>query len=57
MQHGDDRDRFRFIYEIDGIGKLIKQRAAHVFFNDRKPKRIIVYVLEGSAYLTEESEA
>jgi hypothetical protein len=29
----------------------MKQRAAHVFFNDRKPKRIIVDVLQRSANL------
>ena len=34
----------------------MKQRASHVFFYDRKPKRIIVDVLQGSANLTEESK-
>ena len=34
----------------------MKQRAAHVFFNNWKPERIVVDVLYGSANLAEESE-
>ena len=56
MKDCNDCDCFGFVYEIDRIGKLMKQRAAHVFFNDRKPKRIIVDVLQGSANLAEESK-
>jgi hypothetical protein len=46
MEQCDDRDAIRLVYEVDGIRKLMKQSAAHVFFDNRKVNRIIRNVFE-----------
>jgi len=46
MKHRDDRRGFRFVYEIDGIWKLVKQSASHFFFYNWKPKRRLRDVFE-----------
>ena len=56
MKHGDYRHRMRFAHEIDRIGKLVKQGAAHVFFNKRKDQWIVRDSFERSANFSEESE-
>jgi hypothetical protein len=46
MKHRDDCSGFRVVYEINGIWKLVKQGAAHIFIDDWKPKRVISDVLK-----------
>lgn len=56
MQHCDDGDNICFVHKIDGIGKLVKQGAAHILFNNRKHQRIVIDMLECRANFAEESE-
>ena len=46
MKHRDDRNGFRFVYEINGVGELVKQSAAHIFSDEWKPKRVVGDVLK-----------
>ena len=56
MKDCDDRDGFRIVYEIDRVGKLVKQRTTRVFFNNRKHQRAVRDVFECCANLAEESK-